>query len=132
MFQCAAKSLRTMHPGMKEARPTIEKQRNFAVQNFIGDLFASAYQWKKEYFVTPSKEMDFNITVKNKAVLIGEVKWEKYDGTDLKKFVEKTTFIKTEKIFITKNKSQTLRQRTQPQQSCRGMIALELSSFGVC
>jgi len=91
----------------EETRPTIEKLRNFAVQNFIGDLFASAYHGKKEYYVTPSKEMDFIITVRNKAILIGEVKWGKYDGNDLKKFVEKTTFIKAEKIFITKTKNET-------------------------
>ncbi|MCZ7400662.1 MAG: AAA family ATPase [Candidatus Methanoperedens sp.] len=91
----------------EEARPTIEKLRNFAVQNFIGDLFASAYHGKKEYYVTPSKEIDFIITVRNKAVLIGEVKWGEYDGNDLKKFVEKSTFIKAEKIFITKNKNET-------------------------
>ena len=90
----------------EEARPTIEKLRNFAVQNFIGDLFASAYHGKKEYYVTPSKELDFIITVRNKAVIIGEVKWGKYDSNDLKKFVEKTTFIKAEKIFITKNKNE--------------------------
>jgi AAA+ ATPase superfamily predicted ATPase len=91
----------------EEVRPTIEKLRNFAVQNFIGDLFAYAYNGKKEYYVTPSKEMDFIITVRNKAVLIGEVKWGKYDINDLKKFVEKTTFIKAEKIFITKTKNET-------------------------
>ena len=51
--------------------------------------------------------MDFIITVRNKAVLIGEVKWGKYDINDLKKFVEKTTFIKAEKIFITKTKNET-------------------------
>jgi len=28
---------------------------------------------------------------------MGEVKWGKYDSNDLKKFVEKTTFIKAEK-----------------------------------
>ena len=91
----------------EEARPTIEKLRNFAVQNFIGDLFASAYHGKKEYYVTPSKELDFIITVRNKAVIIGEVKWGKYDSNDLKKFVEKSTFIKAEKIFITKHKNET-------------------------
>jgi hypothetical protein len=51
--------------------------------------------------------MDFIITVRNKAVLIGEVKWGKYDGNDLKKFMEKTIFIKVEKIFITKTKNET-------------------------
>jgi len=69
--------------------------------------FAYAYNGKKEYYVTPSKEMDFIITVRNKAVLIGEVKWGKYDSNDVKKFVEKSAFIKAEKIFITQNKTET-------------------------
>lgn len=91
----------------EEAMPTIEKLRNFAVQNFIADLFASTYNGKKEYYVTPSNEIDFIITVRNKAVLAGEVKWGKYDANDVKKFMEKTSFIKAEKIFITKKKKET-------------------------
>lgn len=91
----------------EEAMPTIEKLRNFAVQNFIADLFTCAYNGKKEYYVTPSNEIDFIITVRNKPVLAGEVKWGKYDANDVKKFVEKTSFIKAEKIFITKKKKET-------------------------
>lgn len=91
----------------EEARPTIEKLKNYAVQNFIADLFTCAYNGKKEYYVTPSNEIDFIITVRNKPVLAGEVKWGKYDANDVKKFVEKTSFIKAEKIFITKKKKET-------------------------
>lgn len=91
----------------EEAMPAIEKLRNFAVQNFIADLFACAYNGKKEYYVTPSNEIDFIITVRNKPVLAGEVKWGKYDANDVKKFMEKSSFIKAEKIFITKKKKET-------------------------
>jgi predicted AAA+ superfamily ATPase len=91
----------------EEARPAIEKLRNLAVQNFIADLFASTCNGKKEYYITPSKEIDFIITVRNKAVLVGEVKWGKYDTSDIRKFKEKSNFIKAEKIFITQKKKET-------------------------
>jgi len=92
----------------EEVLPAIEKLINFAVQNFIADLFASVYGGKKEYHVTPSNEIDFIITVRNKAVLVGEVKWGKYDSGDLKKFMEKSDFIKAEKVFITKKKKEAV------------------------
>lgn len=44
----------------------------------MADLFASIYKGKKEYYIKPSKEIDVIITVRNKAVLAGEVKWGKY------------------------------------------------------
>jgi len=46
----------------EEVLPAMEKLRNLSIQNFIADLFASICNGKKEYFVTPSKEIDFIIT----------------------------------------------------------------------
>ncbi|MDP2766810.1 MAG: AAA family ATPase [Candidatus Methanoperedens sp.] len=91
----------------QEVKPTIEKLRSLAIQKFIGDLFAQAYNGKKEYFVTPSNELDFIITVRNKPVVAGEVKWGKYDEKDIKKFIEKSNFIDAEKVFVTKKKKET-------------------------
>ncbi|MCG2728647.1 MAG: AAA family ATPase [Candidatus Methanoperedenaceae archaeon] len=91
----------------QEVKPTIEKQRSLAIQKFIGDLFAQAYNGKKEYFVTPSNELDFIITVRNKPVVAGEVKSGKYDEKDIKKFIEKSNFIDAEKVFVTKKKKET-------------------------
>lgn len=88
----------------KETMPSIEKLRNLAVQNFVADLFASDMEGKKEYYVTPSNEIDFIITFRNKPVLAGEVKWGNYNAGDVKKFMEKTSFLDTEKVFITKIK----------------------------
>jgi hypothetical protein len=90
----------------QEVKPTIEKLRNLAIQKFIGDLFAQAYNGKKEYFVTPSNELDFIITIRNKPVVAGEMKWGKYDEKDIKKFLEKSSFIDAEKVFVTKKKKE--------------------------
>ncbi|MBU4265806.1 MAG: AAA family ATPase [Candidatus Altiarchaeales archaeon] len=89
---------------LKEVRPTLEKLRNLAVQNWVADLFAETYQGRKEYFVTPEKEIDFIITIRKKPVVVGEVKWGRYNKGDIEKFKEKTRFIKTEKVFIVKEK----------------------------
>ncbi len=88
----------------EEVKPTIEKLRNLAVQHFIGDLFASAYYGRKEYYVTSSNELDFIITARNKPVIAGEVKWGRYNNSDVKKFMEKSSFVEAEKVFITKKK----------------------------
>lgn len=89
----------------EEVRPTIEKLRNLAIQNFIANLFAEIYKGRKEYFVTPEKEIDFIITVRRKATVVGEVKWGKYGLKDLKNFEEKTKYINAKKVFIVKKKT---------------------------
>jgi len=89
---------------LKEVKPALEKLRNLAVQNWIADLFAEIYQGRKEYFVTPEREIDFIITIRRKAVVVGEVKWGKYRKKDIERFKEKTDFINAEKIFVVKEK----------------------------
>lgn len=90
----------------EEVLPAIERLRNLAIQNFIADLFASIHGGKKEYYVTPSSEIDLIVTVRNKPVLAGEVKWGDYDHRDINNFLEKSSFIKAEKIFVTKKKKE--------------------------
>lgn len=91
----------------EEALPAIEKLRNMAIQNLIADLLAFAHGGKKEYYVSPESEIDFIITIRNKPVLVGEVKWGGYDNRDIKNFLEKSRFIKAEKIFVTKKKKES-------------------------
>ncbi len=93
----------------EEIALTIEKLRNLAIQNFIADLFASVHKGKKEYYATPSNELDFIVTVRNKPILIGEVKWGKYDYSDIRKFSEKASSVydDVKKIFVTSKKRQT-------------------------
>jgi len=90
---------------LKEVKPTLEKLRNLAVQNWVADIFAEIYQGRKEYFVTPEKEIDFIITVRKKPVVVGEVKWGKYRKKDIEKFKEKTRYIGGEKVFVVKEKT---------------------------
>ncbi len=87
-----------------EAGPTLEKLRNLAVQKWVGDFFAEIYQGRKEYFVTPEKEIDFIITVRNRPVVVGEVKWGRYNRADIIKFKEKTGHIHGKKVFVVKEK----------------------------
>lgn len=89
----------------KEVRPTLEKLRNLAVQNWVADFFAEIYQGRKEYLVTAEKEIDFVITLRKKPIIVGEVKWGKYNQKDIENFKEKTKYLKAEKFFITKEKT---------------------------
>lgn len=89
----------------KEVKPTLEKLRNLTVQNWVADFFAEVYQGRKEYFVTPEKEIDFVITLRRKPLVVGEVKWGKYGRGDIENFKEKTNSIKAEKFFVIKEKT---------------------------
>jgi hypothetical protein len=90
----------------EEAMPAIEKLRNLAIQNLIAELFASIHMGKKEYYMTSISEIDFIITVRSKPVLVGEVKWGRYSNNDIKNFLERSSFIKAEKVFVTKKKKE--------------------------
>ncbi len=79
---------------LEEIRPTLQKSINFEIQNFIADLFSEIYSGRKEYFISPDKEIDFIITVRNKPSIIGEVKWKALEKEDIRKF-----FRNSEKIF---------------------------------
>ena len=84
----------------REVEPTLERLRNLAIQNWVADFFAETYQGRKEYFVTPEKEIDFIITVRRKPMIVGEVKWGKYDKTDVNKFKEKIKHIESLSILL--------------------------------
>lgn len=88
-----------------EVKPTLEKLRSLAMQNWVADCFAEIYQGRKEYFVTPEKEIDFVLTVRRKPMVVGEVKWGKYDQKDIENFKEKTKHLRVKKIFMTKEKT---------------------------
>ncbi len=97
--------LRVRQPEFGEVKPTLEKLRNLAVENFLGDLFAQLYGGRKEYLVLPDREFDFIITSRNKPVIIGEVKWGKYSRHDVKGFAERAA------RFATARKMLIVRQR---------------------
>lgn len=70
----------------EEVKPTIEKLVNLEIQNFIADLFAEYYDGRKEYYLSPEKEVDFIITKRNKPEIIGEVKWKNLTKQDIIQF----------------------------------------------
>ena len=89
-----------------EVKENIQRIRNFAVENFVGDFFASALEGNKEISITP--EIDFIITKgrKRDPVLAGEVKWGSWKKDDVITFSEKVKGLKCRKVFFVKEKSQ--------------------------
>lgn len=95
--------IRERKTSFAECRPTLEKLRNLAVEQLVGDLLAQLQGGRKEYVHSAEQEIDFLITVRNKPVIVGEVKWGAYDQQDLKKFKEKSAaFTNAQKILVVK------------------------------
>ena len=88
---------------LDEMRPTLEKLMHLEIQNFIADLFAELYDGRKEYSVSPDKEVDFIISKRNKSEIIGEVKWKKVSQEDLNKFIKNTERLQGKRILICKS-----------------------------
>ena len=68
----------------------------------MGRLFAELEQGQLEYSFDP--ELDFIITKgrKRKPVLVGEVKWGRYDNSQVRSFEAKVEDLSCRKVFITK------------------------------
>ena len=91
---------------LSEVKENISKTLNFAVQNFIADLFVENLEGRKEYSFNP--EIDFIITKgrKRMPLLVGEVKWGKWKNSDIRNFMEKVKGFSCRKVFIVKKKRQ--------------------------
>ncbi len=88
---------------LEEVKPTLQKLINLEIQNFIADLFSELYEGRKEYFVSPDKEVDFIITKRNKLEIIGEVKWKLADKEDVIKFLKNSERFNGKRILVCKN-----------------------------
>lgn len=87
---------------LEELRPTLEKLIALEVQNFIAELFAEKYGGRKEYFVSPDKEIDFIITVRNKPVVVGEVKWTRATRDHVARFEQISEGFGCKRVLICK------------------------------
>ena len=87
---------------LEEIKPTLERLISLEIQNFIADLFVELYRGRKEYVVSKDKEVDFIITKRNKAEIIGEVKWKKINQEDINKFIKNSENLNGRKILICK------------------------------
>lgn len=85
-----------------EVKPTLEKLFHLEIQNFIADMFAEIYEGRKEYFVSPEKEVDFIITKRNKPEVIGEVKWKKINKEDIIKFRKNSERFHSKLVLVCK------------------------------
>ena len=85
-----------------EVSPTLQRLVNTEIQNFVGDLFAWLYDGRKEYYVSPTEEVDFIITRRNRVEVVGEVKWKRLGKRDIRTFKEKTRDMHGKKVLICK------------------------------
>lgn len=87
---------------LEEIKPTLRKLINFEIQNFLADFSAEKFSGRKEYFLSPSKEIDFIITQRNKPLIVGEVKWKKISLADVENFKESSADFFCRKILMGK------------------------------
>ena len=92
---------------LEEMKPTLQKLINFEIQNFIADFFAEKLLGRKEYFISPSKEVDFIITKRNKPILVGEVKWKMLSKLDIEKFKKSSSNFSCSKVLVCKKGAKT-------------------------
>jgi hypothetical protein len=87
---------------LDEIQPTLQRLVNLEIQNFIADCYAEKMGGRKEYYLSPQKELDFVITKRNRVVIMGEVKWKKAEVADVSKFRKMTEDLPGEKVIIFK------------------------------
>jgi uncharacterized protein len=92
--------------GYAQAQEAVRNVRNLAVQRFVGEIFARSLEGKLEYSYEP--ELDLIITKKGMPVLVGEVKWGKYDKSDLQNFKQKASDFDCKKVLVAPKRNGTL------------------------
>jgi AAA+ ATPase superfamily predicted ATPase len=101
-YLCDRYNFEEAEVSFEEVRPTLERLRNLAIQNWIADFFAEVYQGRKEYLPAAEKEVDFIITKRRVPLVAGEVKWGRCGREEVEKFKEKTRGIRCRKVLVTK------------------------------
>ncbi len=87
---------------LSEVKPAIEFLIRKHVEDFVADLLAQYYGGRREYLMSP--EVDLIVTRRGRPVLVGEVKWGRYDTEDVERFREKVRHMPGIRIFVTKEK----------------------------
>jgi hypothetical protein len=92
--------------GYAQAQEAVRNVRNLAIQRFIGEIFARSLDGRLEYSYDP--ELDFIITKKGRPVLVGEVKWGRYDRSDLQDFKNKSSEFDCRKVLVAPKRNGSL------------------------
>jgi len=86
----------------KEARESVLQVRNLAIQRFVGHLFAETLGGRLERSYEP--EIDIIVTRGGRPVLVGEVKWGRYDNRDVMAFQKKVDDFDCRKVLVVRKK----------------------------
>ena len=87
-----------------EIKPTIDRQRDLAVEEFLAGLIGELSGGRVEIQKDHDKEIDILVSRRNKPYLLGEVKWGKSTKADLDIFREKVEDYSCRKIFISRER----------------------------
>jgi uncharacterized protein YifE (UPF0438 family) len=86
----------------EDVKANIDQMISRGVERFMGRLFKGLERGQLEYSFNP--ELDFIITKgrKRTPILVGEVKWGKYNQAQVRRFDDKVNDLSCRKVFITK------------------------------
>jgi len=87
----------------KEIAPTAENLLRFGIEEFIADALVESVGGRKEILKNSVREVDVLVTVRNKPVLVGEVKWGKATRKDVATFLEKVEDMRCRKVIVSRD-----------------------------
>jgi AAA+ ATPase superfamily predicted ATPase len=97
-------NIRDREFNFSEVKQSVFHLLNLAIEDIVSEIFVRALGGRKEILKTSEKEIDILITVRNKPVLVGEVKWGKISKNDINNFLTKVENFHCRKILVTRKK----------------------------
>jgi hypothetical protein len=86
----------------KEMAPTAEVLLRAGIEDFIADLLTEQIGGRKELMRTADREVDVLVTLRNRPVLVGEVKWGRATRGDVTRFLEKVQDLRCKKVLFSR------------------------------
>jgi len=85
-----------------EMAPTSEVLLRAGIEDFIADLLTERIGGRKELMRTADREVDVLVTLRNRPVLVGEVKWGRATRGDVTRFLEKVQDLRCRKVLFSR------------------------------
>ena len=104
--------------------PNLKRMVHQAVERFIGELFVQLEEGQLEHSFDP--ELDIIVTRgrEREPIVVGEVKWSKYDGRDIDRFMEKVKDLDCRKVFVVKKRTSSVDARGLEVLDAKDLVAL--------
>lgn len=89
---------------MRVIAPNLKRMVNQAIERFVGELFVQVEEGQPEISFDP--ELDFVVTRgrEREPIVVGEVKWGKYNSADVRRFKEKVEALDCRKVLVVRRR----------------------------